>query len=353
MKPGMAAVVALAMAAQVTCGDSGPVPTNERAGRVDHHLHLASAAAADHLDRVREAMGEGPADDAPSRPTTAEDAILAMDTAGIARGLVLSNAYMFGMPEVAVENEEALVRGENTFVVTEASRFPARLIPLCSVNPLKDYALGEVARCSGDPAVGGLKLHLANSDVDLRRPEDLAALRVVFEAAAAGRLPLLVHMRTRHPEYGADDAEIFIDQVLPAAGSVPVQIAHMAGWGGYDDATDAALWAFVTAIEEERLDASGLTFGLGAVVFSPDAAGPDSTLAASVVQGNARLAERIRALGTDRVVYATDWPSWPPVEDRREGIARNVDLIRGALPLSEDELAEVLDNVGSIVAWER
>ena len=40
----------------------------------------------------------------------------------------------------------------------------------CSVNPLKDYAIEELARCAKDPQLQlhiGLKLHFGNSDVDL------------------------------------------------------------------------------------------------------------------------------------------------------------------------------------------
>jgi hypothetical protein len=35
-------------------------------------------------------------------------------------------------------------------------------------------------------------------------------------------------------------------------------------------------------------------------------------------------------IGWDRVVYATDWPSWPPVANTRKGIQRNLELIEAS-----------------------
>src|SRR3712207_8315818 len=40
----------------------------------------------------------------------------------------------------------AKVRAENDWTVQQASRFADRLIPFCSVDPLKSYALEEIAR---------------------------------------------------------------------------------------------------------------------------------------------------------------------------------------------------------------
>ena len=48
--------------------------------------------------------------------------------------------------------------------------------------------------------------------------------------------------------YGAAQARAFLDDVLPSAPDVTVQVAHMAGAGGYGDpAVDEALGVFVDA----------------------------------------------------------------------------------------------------------
>jgi predicted TIM-barrel fold metal-dependent hydrolase len=75
-----------------------------------------------------------------------------LDAAGIQRALVLSIAYQFGNPnKPKVENEYAQVKAENDWTSQEVARFPDRLRAFCAVNPLKDYALDELARCAQDP----------------------------------------------------------------------------------------------------------------------------------------------------------------------------------------------------------
>lgn len=327
--------------------DPATLPSQMALASADHHLHIRSQAASEHLDRLEIALGERDADDGePTLPLTADDALAALDAAGIEGGAVLSNAYMFGMPEAVADDEAAKVRAENDYVATQVALHPDRLVGLCSVNPLKDYALAEVARCGADDRIAGLKVHLTNSDVDLRDEVDVGALSSVFSLADSLGLAIVVHMRTRAEDYGAQDVEVFVDRVLSHAPSVPIQIAHMAGWGGYDDATDSALGAFAAALEGGRLAANNITFGLGAVVFNPEAAGADTALAEQVRASNERLAEKIRELGIERVVYATDWPSWPPVTDITTGIDRNAQLLRSALPLTEAELDRLFANVG-------
>lgn len=216
----------------------------------------------------------------------------------------------------------------------------------CSVHPLKPYALDEIARCSDDLGLPILKLHLTNSGVDLRSPDHLAALRDAFASLSDRGMGAVVHMRTVADDYGATDARRFIDDVLSRTPDVPVQIAHMGGWGGYDSGTDAALGEFVKALADGRLDRNHVRFGLAAVVFQPAAAGADTALARSVEVANATLAARVRELGPELVVYATDWPSWPPVPDSTGRISANIRLIRTELGLTDAELAVVFRNTG-------
>lgn len=343
---GGGVVVALAAAA-LLLGRSSPEPAasepvaSEPAPPVaDHHLHIRSAAGAELVARVNAL--DAPAGQEPPRESAldADDVIAALDSAGIRKGLVLSIAYMYGMPELGLADAAAEVRAENEWVASEVARHPDRLFGACSVSPLADFALDEVEACADDPHLHALKLHMTNSDVDLRSSDHLEALAAVFRAAGERSLPIVIHLRTRHEAFGAEDVRLFINGVLSQAPGLPVQIAHMGGWGGYDDATDAAMGAFVEAFEAGRLAREPYTFGIGAVVFDADAA-PDTALASTVRRNNERVAERIRQVGPRRVVYATDWPSWPPVGDPSVRIRSSVRLQRKALPLDPAELAAV------------
>ena len=135
----------------------------------------------------------------------------------------------------------------------------------CSFNPLKPYALEELERCSKDPQLHyGLKLHFGNSDVDLDNPANVAQVRRVFTAANGYHMPIVVHMHTsidNHRKYGADEARTFLDELLPAASDIPVQIAHLAGSGGYDAATDSAMGVFMSRAKREHDTSCGNSQG--------------------------------------------------------------------------------------------
>lgn len=147
-------------------------------------------------------------------PTTANDVLEALDAAAVGRGLVLSIAYMFGRPDLE-ENEYAKVRAENDYVAEQVATAPDRLVGACSVNPLADYAFDEIERCAEDPRLGALKLHLANSDVDLRNDAHVERLASVFQQLGRLALPAVVHVRTRDEDYGSEDVAIFVESRAP------------------------------------------------------------------------------------------------------------------------------------------
>ncbi len=232
---------------------------------------------------------------------TASELVAYLDAAGIRRAVVLSVAYQFGNPNrPAVQDEYAKVRAENDWTSEQVARFPDRLRGFCGFNPLRDYALGELARCAQDPRLHyGIKLHFGNSDVDLDNPEHVERLRQVFREANRRRMAIVVHMRssvTRKRPYGAKEARVFLTELLPAAPRVPVQIAHLSGAGGYDDpAIDEALGVFVDAIakHDQRMahvyfDISGIT-GIG-----------------QWKERGELIATRVRQLGLGRVLYGSD-----------------------------------------------
>src|SRR6185436_6778641 len=94
--------------------------------------------------------------------------------------------------------------------------------------------------CSKDRQLHyGLKLHFGNSDVALDNPNDVAQVKKVFKAANGYHMPIVVHLHTsidNQRKYGADEARVFLNELLAVALDVPVQIAHLAGAGGYDAA---------------------------------------------------------------------------------------------------------------------
>jgi predicted TIM-barrel fold metal-dependent hydrolase len=255
--------------------------------QIDYHQHLLSPSAAK--------LGSLAA------PFTARDLIALLDAAGVKRALVLSLAYQYGNPnKPPVENEYAQVKAENDWTARQVAEFRTRLRAYCGVNPLKPYALAEIARCAKDPYLhDGLKLHFGNSDVNLDDPSQVAQVRQVFQAADAHGMPIVVHMRssvTRHRQYGATEATIFLRELLPAAPHVAVQIAHLAGAGGYDDPSiDQALSVFVGAIQKRDPRMAHVYFDISGV------AGLGNWQAKKDL-----IAKRIRQVGLKRVLWGSD-----------------------------------------------
>jgi predicted TIM-barrel fold metal-dependent hydrolase len=255
----------------------------------DHHQHLFHPA------------DTGLAPD--TGTVTAADLVARLDAAGIGRALVLSVAYQFGNPNrPAVENEYAKVRAENDWTAEQAAQFPDRLRAFCGFNPLRDYALEELARCAKDSRLRhGIKLHFGNSDVDLDNPDHVKRVRKVFGEANRRGMAIVVHMRssvTRKRPYGAKQARVFLKELLPAASRVPVQIAHMAGAGGYNDpAIDEALGVFVDAIAKHDRRMARVYIDISGVVDS-----------GQTKEQRERIATRIRQIGLGRVLYGSDSP---------------------------------------------
>jgi nucleoside phosphorylase/predicted TIM-barrel fold metal-dependent hydrolase len=286
---------------------------------IDHHQHLFSPATS--------ALARG------ISPVSAGDLVRLLDEAGIRRAAVFSLAYQFGNPnKPPVDDEYGKVKAENNWTSAQVARFPDRLRGFCSVNPLKDYALEEVNRCAEDSHLRfGLKLHFGNSDVDVENPRHVAKLRSVFRTANANRMAIVVHLRasvTRRRPYGKTQARVFLNDVMPAAPDVPVQIAHLAGAGGYDDpAVDEALRVFIQAIASADPRTAHVYFDVSGV--------------AGIGQWKDKanlIASRIRQLGVQRVLYGSDGTT---------------DLLRPrsawaafrSLPLSNTELHTIASNV--------
>jgi predicted TIM-barrel fold metal-dependent hydrolase len=268
--------------------------------RVDHHMHVHSPAILAFLPAYCESPGRiGKCAPAFLEPLTPEDLLAEMDRAGVRRGLIMSTGYLAESPMVAPARPDAaaILRSANDWTVGIATKYSTRLSAFVGINPITPSALPEITRWRGDARVTGVKLHLTNSGVDLRKDSDVAALAGVFGAAAKARLAIMIHMRTRAANYGAQDVRRFLADVLPRAGNNPVQIAHAGGWGGIDANTLSALGAFAEAIEADRSRFAHVWFDLAAV-WKAD----------TKQQDKKALVTLIRRIGPAHFLPASDWP---------------------------------------------
>ena len=267
------------------------------------------------------------------QPLTARDLMPLLDSAGIGRAVVLSVAYLYGSPRRTVEDEYAKVQAENDWTATQAAEYPERLLAFCGFNPLEDYALRELERCARHPGLRrGIKLHFGNADVQLENPAHVDQIRRVFRAANQHRMAIAVHMRasvSRQRPYGARQARIFLDRLLPAAPDVPVQIAHLAGTGpGYDDPpADSAMAVLAAAVQKREPHTNRLWFDVTTVA--------DRDISSATA---ALLVRRIRQVGVKRILYGSDAAVGENLRPREGWAAFQ------RLPLTESELKTIAGN---------
>jgi len=266
----------------------------------------------------------------PSRfatPLQADSLVRLLDAAGIRRGVVLSLGYLFASSfHPTRPDEQERVRAENDWTAAQVARYPDRLVGFCSVNPLKDYAVSEMDRCTRIPHMRGLKLHFGNSGVDLRNPDHVERVRRVFAAANERRIPVVAHLWTVDPTYGREHSEIFLDRIVPAAPDIPIQIAHMGASGpGYH--SDEALAVFADAAAAGDARVRNLWYDFATLV------------SADLSEAQVELAtRRIRQMGIERMLFGSDLD--PDVPPRRAWAT-----FRIMLPLSDDEFRAIADNV--------
>lgn len=317
----------------------------QNAPAADHHAHLQSPTAAQLLnDGARSNPQE--VQEKPEKPYTAKDLIAAMDAAGIPRAIALSEAYLLASKFAHPAHEEEAVNQENDWTLQEVKQYPSRLVGFCSVNPIRAYALAAIAHCQQIGLRGGLKIHLAASSFEFSKAEEVHQLQDVFREANRLGMPILIHLHPNDENWdGGRDSLIFFEQVLPLAPDVPVQIAHMAGWGGYDETADAALSTLAKQCAAHPKVCEHLYFDISAVLVPPAAAhaAPGSDLRLlyerqkRFPEGLPRLVVNIRKIGLGKVLFATDWPVFD--------IKDSVQLLRKELPLSATEIEQIFRNV--------
>lgn len=284
----------------------------------DHHQYVYSPAAAAFMSATS-AM----------HPVSAQDLIPQLDAAGIERAAVLSVAYVYGQPARSLAEEYARVRAENDWAARQAAEYPERLVALCSVDPLRDYALAELARCAASPEFGrGIKLQPASSGALLDDPQQVERLRRVFRSANARGMAIVLQLQ----ETGVGEARLLLEQLLPHAPDVPVQVAYTGDKSGARDASPQLAALAVLADAAARQDPRMRHVWVDVTAFArPGLSAGDAR----------RLVRRLRQVGMERVLYGSDAEIGMDVRPREAWAAFR------SLPLTDAEAARVANNVMS------
>jgi predicted TIM-barrel fold metal-dependent hydrolase len=253
-----------------------------------------------------------------------------LDAAGIHKAVVLSVGYSFADERKKLADPDGLTRAENDWTSAQVAAGAGRLIGFCSANPLRDAALAELERCLALPGMKGVKLHFGNAGISLRDAGHAARIVEVFALAERLHSPVLVHMRARGGlNYGAEDARLFLDKVVPAAPSIEIVVAHFGGSGpGYPAQADEVMAVFAAAAERKDPHMRNVYFDVATIVT-----------AESTTEEVALVARRVRQVGASRVLYGSDLS--PPGGSVRAGWQ----IFRDRVPLATDELGMIAGNV--------
>ncbi len=186
--------------------------------------------------------------------------------------------------------------------------------------------------CAQDPRLRrGIKLHFANSDVQLDSPLHVERLKRIFRGANQHHMAIVIHLRasiSKERPYGAPQARVFLQELLPLTPDVVVQVAHLAGSGsGVDDpAADEVMGVLAEAVEKHDPRTRQLWFDVTAVA-------KDVSPARAL-----RIVTTLRQVGLDRILYGSDGAI------RGNRTAEAWAAFR-RLPLTEAEFIQIAGNV--------
>ncbi len=214
-------------------------------------------------------------------------------------GTLLSEGAAAGVDRFIVQSVATVpeqVTAINNFIAESVRRYPEKLIGFGAMHPDFEDIAGETERIIS-LGLKGIKLH---SDFQRFNIDDECAFPI-YEAAQ-GRLPVLFHIGDNRYDYSSPER---LKNVVKRFPRLTVIGAHLVGWSMWDRGAELFEGSGVYA------DCSSSLYAM-----SPEHA-----------------AELIRKIGTDRVMWGTDYPMWS-AKDELERFAK--------LPLTDEERENIL-----------
>lgn len=196
----------------------------------------------------------------------------------------------------SVATTPAQVAHINEFILEAHRRYPDRIVPFAALHPdLRDMQAGidQIVRAG----FYGVKVHPDFQEFRLDEPRALRMFSML-----AGRLPVLVHTGDQRFDFSGPRR---MAHALDEVPNLTVICAHLGGWSEFEDAV-----RLLAGRKNLYVDTSSAIYALHP----------------------GRCVEIIRAFGTDRVLFGTDFPMWTPAEETARF---------DALPLDEAEREKI------------
>ena len=295
---------------------------------IDYHTHIQSPEMGTHMGVMCGKYAECDAEEM-AKGTSVELLLPTLETSQFNRAVIMSVGYMGGMPDfgIEIEAEKSLTRHENQYIADQVAT-SEKLISFYSVNPLRDYAIEEAKYWQENDGHSGLKLHMANSDVDFFNADHVKKLQDLFDVVDEDGMTIFIHLRNRNSEYDGRDVEVFVNEILPHAPKSTIIIAHAVGWGGFDEPNEKALDYFIKAMADGRVDTARTYIGVGAVIME------------GLTEDRKTLfLEKFRSLNIENWVFGSDWaPVLSPLDPVTYAKSLN------DIGMTEEELSKLISN---------
>ena len=252
---------------------------------IDFHTHVLSPRIKENRSRY---VDSDPAfaliySDKKARIATAEDLIDSMDRDGVDVSVIAN--YGWSTDELCVET--------NDYILESVARYPKRLIGFCAVPPHADEAaLAEIERCArgGIKGVGELRPDMQSADFTSKE-----AMEPLVEVLRKHKLILLTHASEPVGHSYPGKGKVTPDMLYPFITNFPDLPIVCAHWGGG--------LPFYTLMPEVREALENVYFDTAA---SPFLYRPE-------------IYSQVRQLvGTDRILFGSDYPLMPPSRLLRE-----------------------------------
>lgn len=330
------------------CGGSHSGGSDKQIGvAADLHMHLQRQKMADRMIKV---LGRSDIYGRPIIESNGKLLISHLDRIGALGAFAFSAAYIWGsplletpeFPRLPPNEEYEEVKAENNWAAAQTAEYPDRLSAFFSVHPFADYALDEIERCNRDLKLSAMKLHFGGSVVSLQDPDDLRDIKAVLAKADSLDIAVVIHFRNDDPDFGTEDAQIFIDEILSSHPNLRVQLAHLGSNGGFDSVTENVFETFIQAFDKNpALRKERLFFDLSFVILERDQVMPDGSVwrEATTRQQCERLANMLRRWGIENILWGSDFFMADPLE--------YISFTRRMLSLTADEYNYIMNNTGN------
>jgi len=299
-------------------------------GEIDHHVHILSPRLL--ADWKSLGMPFSQKDSAYTSVTEIARSVRAK------RFVALSMAYLFGSSwferiDGIDENEEKWVSAENDYIADCVKGGGGKCIGFFSVNPLKEYAIREIKRCSENRLFSGLKIHCLASDISMDNEVHKKRLLEVFELCEAKRIPVMVHFAgTPDDSFGQRQVNSFWN-IVAAHPKLEIVLAHLGASGGFNANSKMIIQTYNQLCKEDQGFAKmHVYFDLSGAILINEVDGIEPTSEDLTKQ----LAQIMIETGLKKFLPASDYPAFS-IEDAHTSI-------KDHLPLSKKQLNHVFRN---------